>query len=67
MGSQLTQVTVVCWKLFHLKKINFHCFHGARRKIDESTKMINERKDTCKGYREAKMIYKTNLPKKEPG
>jgi hypothetical protein len=29
--------------------------------------MINERKDTCKGYREAKMIYKTNLPKKEPG
>jgi hypothetical protein len=63
----------VCWKLFHLKKIKFHCSHAARRKTDEITKTdkitkrINERKDTGKGYRKAKMIYKTNLPKKEHG
>jgi hypothetical protein len=55
----------VCWKLFHLKKIKFHCFHEARRKTNERTKRINERKDTGKGYRETKM--KTNLPKKKPG
>jgi len=49
------------------KKTKFHSFHGARRKTDGSTKRINERKDTGKDYREAKMIYKTSLSKQEPG
>jgi len=40
---------------------------GQEGKTDERTKRINERKDMGKGYRETKMIYKTNLPKKYAG
>jgi len=37
---------------------------GQEGKQTKSTKRIKERKDTGKRYREAKMIYKKNLPKR---